>query len=333
VGTKLSNQTIHFSRLGSLQPIISYFERQGLPVQEYLQQVGISDELMANPEKPIPKSLHWKFVTTVCPYDDVDHIGLLVGSEASLEDLGEVGEFLLASDSVSEYLLKGARYINTLSSGEYYWLVDEVDNCRFCISISGLQEDHATQNYIYTLLITINTIRKAVGDSWCPTELNVPAIKAVSAARLAEHFPNTKISRRGDYASILIPSAVLEKPLVKNSNPSALPQENLPQNFKSSVISIIEMLIFSSRPELKKAVNISGLSSRTFQRNLEKMGVSYSQLVLETRMGLARQWLDNGDLEIGDISKALGYKNSSNFSRAFLGLVGQSPRDYRNRKD
>ena len=93
------------------------------------------------------------------------------------------------------------------------------------------------------------------------------------------------------------------------------------------------MLIFSSVPELEKAVTLSGLSSRTFQRNLQKMGVSYSQLVLETRMGLARQWLDNGDLEIGDISKALGYKNSSNFSRAFRSLVGQSPRSYRNRKN
>jgi AraC-like DNA-binding protein len=93
------------------------------------------------------------------------------------------------------------------------------------------------------------------------------------------------------------------------------------------------MLIFSSVPELEKAVTLSGLSSRTFQRNLQKMGVSYSQLVLETRIGIARQWIDHGDIAIGEISKALGYKNSSNFSRAFLGLVGQSPRDYRNRKD
>jgi AraC-like DNA-binding protein len=84
---------------------------------------------------------------------------------------------------------------------------------------------------------------------------------------------------------------------------------------------------------LENAVGLSGLSSRTFQRKLEKLGVNYTELVLETRIGIAKQWLDNGDILISEISKALGYQNRANFSRAFCGLVDLSPRDYRRRKD
>jgi AraC-like DNA-binding protein len=78
---------------------------------------------------------------------------------------------------------------------------------------------------------------------------------------------------------------------------------------------------------------LSGISSRTFQRKLEKLGVNYTELVLEARIGIAKQWLENGDISITDISKALGYRNLTNFSRAFRGLVGHSPRAYRHCSD
>jgi AraC-like DNA-binding protein len=333
VPKKSSNQNIFFSRLGSLQPSIRYFERRGLPVQKYLRQVGISDVLMSSPERPIPKSLHWKFVTTACDDDEIDHIGLLVGRESSLEELGEVGEFLLNSRTIGEYLAKGTRFINTLSSGEYYWLADEADQVRFCVSIFGLQENHTIQNYFFTLLITINTIRMAAGDDWCPVELNVPAMKARAAAELAEYFPDTKISRHGDYASILMPSVLLEQPLAKSSKPLAVPSESLPPDFKDSITETIKILIFAGRPELQNAVDISGLSARTFQRKLEKIGVNYTELVLEARIGIAMQWLENGDIPINKISEALGYRSPANFSRAFRGLVGQSPGAYRCRRN
>ena len=329
--SKSSNQNVPFSRVGSLKPIVRYFKSQGLPVEKYLQQSGVSNYLMANPEKPVPKSLHWKFVTTACDDDQIDHIGVLVGRESSLDELGEVGEFLLNSGTVGEYLVKGTRFITTLSSGEYYWLTDEADSVRFCVSIFGLQENHTIQNYLYTLLITINTIRRAAGDDWCPVELNVPAMKATAAAELADYLPDTKISRHGNYASILIPSILLKKPMAKALDGSSVPSESLPRNFRESAIEIIKILIFERRQTLKNAVDISGLSSRTFQRKLEEIGVNYTQLVLEARIDIARQWLKNGDISIGEISRALGYCNPANFSRAFRGQVGLSPRAYRQR--
>ena len=327
---KSSNQKIHFSRLGSLQPIINFFEKQGLSVQKHLRQAGISDDLMANSEWPIPKRLQWKFVTACCKADDIEYIGLLVGIEGSVEDLGEFGEFLLDSGTVGDYLTKGCRFINTMSSGEYYWLMEEGDQLRFCVSIFGLQGNHLIQNYLYILLLTINVIRQATNESWCPTELILPHMKAGTAARLAEYLPETEISADGIYASFLVPYAFLEKPMTQRSIPVDVPHESIPPDFKTSVIETIKILIFSRRTGLQDTVKLSGLSSRTFQRKLKKLGVTYTDLLLEARMDVARQWIENSDLSITDISKALGYRSPSNFSRAFRGLVGQSPSAYQN---
>jgi hypothetical protein len=68
---------------------------------------------------------------------------------------------------------------------------------------------------------------------------------------LAKYLPETMISRRGDYASFLIPDALMGKPLAKRSNPQAIPEEVMPENFKSSVIELIQILIFSSSPSWK----------------------------------------------------------------------------------
>jgi len=327
----MPSQHISFSRLTSVQPAIKYFEKRGVPVQKYLRQAGISDRLLADLETPVPKNMQWEFVSAACDGEDIDEIGILVGKSASLEDLGEYGQLLLGSGTIGKYLENGCRSINTLSSGEYYWLLEEVDQLRFCVSVSGSQKNHTIQIYLYALLITINTIRKATDASWCPAEINVPAMKVRSAAELAKILPDTKISRRGHYASFSIPYSFLEKPLTKGSSSPTLLEASLPPDFKSSVVETIKILIFSRRTGLKNLVELSGISSRTLQRKFKNMGVSYTDLVVEARIDIAKQWLENGDMSITDVSRALGYQNPSNFGRAFRRLVGQSPSAFKSR--
>ena len=58
----------------------------------------------------------------------------------------------------------------------------------------------------------------------------------------------------------------------------------------------------------------------------EKMGKTFSELLLSARMQRARLLLDHTDLSIEKIAAMLGYSNSSNFYRAFKGYYGASPR-------
>ena len=59
------------------------------------------------------------------------------------------------------------------------------------------------------------------------------------------------------------------------------------------------------------------------------MGVSYSQLVSEARLGLAAEWLESSTMPIAEISAALGYLDASNFTRAFRRKTGTSPWAFR----
>jgi AraC-like DNA-binding protein len=74
-----------------------------------------------------------------------------------------------------------------------------------------------------------------------------------------------------------------------------------------------------------------GVPVRTLQRRLRDSGLSYSELVEQTRRELACRLLDKPGAKAADVARALGYTDPSSFSRAFRRWTGMSPRAYRNR--
>ena len=69
-----------------------------------------------------------------------------------------------------------------------------------------------------------------------------------------------------------------------------------------------------------------GLSARSLQRHLAQQGTSFSKLIERTRRQHALELLVQDDLNISEIAQALGYKDPSNFCRAFHKWTGQSPK-------
>ena len=66
----------------------------------------------------------------------------------------------------------------------------------------------------------------------------------------------------------------------------------------------------------------------TLQRHLAAEGISFKSVLNDARMGLARTYLDEGRLPIGEIAFVLGFADVSAFSRAFKRWTGRSPRAY-----
>ena len=61
------------------------------------------------------------------------------------------------------------------------------------------------------------------------------------------------------------------------------------------------------------------------------IGKSFSEILLELRMGRAVSLLNGTNLSIENIALRIGYRNSSNFYKTFRGYYGKSPRYYQTR--
>ncbi len=80
---------------------------------------------------------------------------------------------------------------------------------------------------------------------------------------------------------------------------------------------------------IKRVAQRLNVSARTLQRRLREGGTSYTKLVDEIRFKLACRLLDAPRTSITDVAAAVGYGDSSSFSRSFARWSGMQPKAYR----
>lgn len=91
----------------------------------------------------------------------------------------------------------------------------------------------------------------------------------------------------------------------------------------------IEALLHKGDSSLAGAARYFEISTRTLQRRLTELGLTYSRLVDEVRFDMARKMLMSNNVRLRDIATALGYADASSFTRAFERWSGVCPREFR----
>ena len=94
--------------------------------------------------------------------------------------------------------------------------------------------------------------------------------------------------------------------------------------------NVVAELIRLGDPTLPRAATRLQISARSLQRQLESVGITYSDLVDTTRYEIAKSLLGNTKLDIAEVAATLGYRDPSSFSRAFTRWSGRGPREFRN---
>ncbi|WGG44694.1 AraC family transcriptional regulator [Rossellomorea sp. DA94] len=72
-----------------------------------------------------------------------------------------------------------------------------------------------------------------------------------------------------------------------------------------------------------------GMSNRTLQRRLHGEGTSFQQLLTQVRQELAREYLADPSLDIGEVAFLIGYEDQNSFYRAFRLWEGDTPSNWR----
>ena len=84
-------------------------------------------------------------------------------------------------------------------------------------------------------------------------------------------------------------------------------------------------------PTLEEAANALGISTWKLQRRLAEVGLTFKDVMEDTRRKLAMTYLKQPHLPLTEIAFLLGYSELSAFSRAFHRWTGVSPSTYRHR--
>jgi len=100
-------------------------------------------------------------------------------------------------------------------------------------------------------------------------------------------------------------------------------------SIKESCFQVIQGQLHRGAPKVEDIAGALGLSTRTFQRKLADAGLSFSEMIQETRRELAEKYLEQSEISITDIAYMLGYSEVSSFTAAFRKWHQITPSEYR----
>jgi AraC-like DNA-binding protein len=100
-------------------------------------------------------------------------------------------------------------------------------------------------------------------------------------------------------------------------------------NIQWRVREVLTQRLAHGEPSQDDVAELLNMSARTLQRKLGECGITYREILDETRRVLALAYLCAPRHTVSDVTYLLGFSAGSSFTRAFRRWTGRSPSDWR----
>jgi AraC-like DNA-binding protein len=138
--------------------------------------------------------------------------------------------------------------------------------------------------------------------------------------------------------ALCFPEEDLDLPLPGGNAELARHSECLVYNYiktftKVDIVNAARMSLFELLPRgdfsLRSLSESLAMAEDDVSSQLKAGGISYQQLLGDTRRELAEEYIERADLSVNEIAYMLGFSDCSNFARSFRRWTGKSPSDFR----
>jgi AraC-like DNA-binding protein len=185
----------------------------------------------------------------------------------------------------------------------------------------------------------LNVARRGTDGEITPVRLELTR-PLKHRALLERHF-GCHVRFNADGNALVFRSSDLDRPFVTHNEElvtmigtqldSEIKAQNANVNIGQQVKNTLRRSLAGKRPSLQDVAQELGTSARTLQRRLTDTGVTFQQLVEETRRELARHYLKQPGVELNETAFLLGFEDANSFFRAFQAWEGTSPTEWRTR--
>ena len=290
---------------------------EGWPVTDYLRLLNAAAERLPDPA-----------------------FGLHVGEQFRLSHYAVYGLMLLACRNFREAMMQVMRYETLAHDLGQSELVEHDALAEYRWHSPWLAE-HACRHLPESVFAGI-----AVFVHWLagqPVAAREVCFQHAAPADTREHERIFACPVRFDcrFNSIVFDRAILELP-VPQADPSlraalqqhadqllAARREQTEPEIVGRGRAIIVQQLGQGRAKLPDVAARLAMSPRSLQRQLERAGYSFQQLLDNTRRELAAQYLRDPRLSLTDIAFLLGYSEQSSFTHAFRDWEGMTPSQWR----
>jgi AraC-like DNA-binding protein len=322
--------------------IIEAFGRCQIDITPLLPRFDIAQPLKNDTPVPAQKAGAWlEYVVEAFPRRGV---GLEFSRLQTLLDSGMVGYTILSSDTVGEALVQRIRFSPLLRPyfGMQLQVVDD-DLAELVVlerDPPGLGRHSRAFSMEQELATWVATSRRALG----PGQYMLAVYCAYPDPQLHEryqevfgcpvHFdqPQSRVQFRRELLDRPIPHAHSEAHEICKAQCEVLLAQMT--GSRDTTTALRRLLLRRPRklPDLPGAAAALNISPRTLRRRLRDESTSFTQVLRDTRMLLARDYLRTTSVPVADIASLLGFADESSLSRAFRSIHQVTPRRFRARE-
>jgi AraC-like DNA-binding protein len=308
--------------------------------QLILQQFGLNDITMASPDAriSIPRFMRLGFASI--QYSQKPWLGLEMGAQTRVTNLGVAGLMALSSSNLKN-ACKALCHYELLSS------YNARGQSAFYMSDGlGIAQFYSISPYNKFNLFVVDSVLSGwyslakwlTGKDDC-----IEAICFEFDEPEYGHIYNTyfdcEVRFSQPYNAVILKPLALDYKvlhgcastyeLLKRQANADLEKVRMGLNFSEKVTRVITPLLNGSTPALDQVAEQLNMAPWTVRRKLVDEGVTFQQVLNNTRRDLAVSYVKDTAFSLGEIAYLLGFGSPTAFQRAFKRWMGVAPGIYR----
>ena len=321
-----------------LRPVVAAAIRDGVAPAPLLAALGVDAATLADRDATVDGACVLAAWREAAARTGDACFGLHVGERLTPGDYEVIDYLGLTSSCFRETMTRLCRYYRLLS-----------DNVELALELHGEvgrlvhrprvgpPEDwrHAWECFFAG---AVGHARRALGADWAPLSVELMHAAPGDVGEHARIFrapvrfgqPVNALSFRAADAERPLPTAdpVLGR-LLTGYAEEVIAQIPVPDELVGRARAALLDELRGGDPSIARLARRLGTSRRTLQRRLGEAGTSHQKLVDDCRHQLARHYLGDVNLSLGEIGYLLGFAQPNAFHRAFRRWTGQTPAAFR----
>ncbi len=311
--------------------------RHGITSETLLADTGLNSDIFDDLYLLIEQSQELLIYRNLIQAIDKPDIGLDVGLQAGVTELGAAGHGMMAAPTIRA-VFKGNQKRSPMLYSHLNWeprLVDD-DVIHYIADIEPLGDLRIFMIDRLSALIQ-KLAEELIGPDCSPTlvTFDFPKPRYWQRYEAIFHCP-IKFDQPG--IEIHYPFKFLDKPIISHDPKVQEVLEGLADTLMNKLsagqdISTDVILALKQKPGvfpgIEKVAEQLNISSRTLRRRLAQQGISFQDLLNKVRQDVAEEHLTSSNMHIQQIAELCGFSDAQNFSQAFKRWTGMSPSQFR----
>ncbi len=325
-------------RAGVLRDFPALAKQLGIDAVRQLREVGLTVAMIEQPDRLIPGDAMFRLLEQSAAKSRCPSLGLRLAEMRHLSHFGVVGLLLAHQRTPREALQMALQYQHLLNEAVAVRL--EESGRTAVLRQEVLTEAPMPSVQAIEMLVGTNVqlFRLIVGAQWRPRSVHFRH-SAPASLDVHHRFFRCSCVFEDDFNGMSFPSSDLD--LV---NPEVDPIitayarqfiDNLRGHDSGSPVADVRRLVYlflpTGKATIKQVAQSLGRNTRSLQRELDRLGASFSSLLNRVRRDLVVGYLANPRFEVGHVAGLLGFMQHASFTRWFSREFGATPTAWRQR--